>query len=487
MRGKNSRSAKQSRKRINNVFKYESSFDENRKIVYKLDGSIEIHYSSKPKISMRKTKLQDHREVFTYNDIHRLVTEYLQSIDIESYDLSDSSELYHFLDIAQMDELAFAVQKLMGIHSKFIEISTGKGTDEENSKSYTMISNVKLQAMTNGSLMGHIQRLDHKFSVANPSKVALVNVIKSDNGVALIFSPFNTLKFPDKKQELQCIYCADLSDDYNVFIDSEEFNDRLLANITICYVGDETFVQELLDIVDLCKIKVIKKINDSQYPIYILHQTSSGLSTREYHVTNDYIIDIEKHYNTGFMEFHNAMIKSIQSLRSGLHILHGEAGTGKTSYIKFLAKLFNGKKNFIFLPSQFVDALTSPDFIELMMENEDSVLIIEDAENALKPRGNDNRPAVSNLLNISDGILGDAIGCHIICTINCELDMIDSALLRSGRLINKYEFNKLSSEKIKVLSGGEITESMTIADFYNRDQQYNSSTFGSRKIVGFGH
>lgn len=81
------------------------------------------------------------------------------------------------------------------------------------------------------------------------------------------------------------------------------------------------------------------------------------------------------------------------------------------------------------------------------------------------------------LFSRSDGLLGDAMHQQIIATFNCDLTTIDPALLRKGRLIANYEFNKLDLESSKKLSdklgfGTErINEPMTLAEIYNQGDQ----------------
>ena len=66
---------------------------------------------------------------------------------------------------------------------------------------------------------------------------------------------------------------------------------------------------------------------------------------------------------------------------------------------------------------------------------------------------------------------------QIIATFNCDLTAVDSALLRKGRLIANYEFDKLDIESSKLLSdklgyGTEaITEPMTLAEIYNQGEK----------------
>ncbi len=118
----------------------------------------------------------------------------------------------------------------------------------------------------------------------------------------------------------------------------------------------------------------------------------------------------------------------------------------------------------------------NPDFIDLLIDNPNTVLIIEDAENIIMDRRANSSSAVSNLLNISDGLLADFLNVQIICTFNSALTMINSALMRKGRLIAKYEFGKLSAAKAQKLSNHLgfdrcIEVPMTVAEITNQHEQ----------------
>ena len=109
------------------------------------------------------------------------------------------------------------------------------------------------------------------------------------------------------------------------------------------------------------------------------------------------------------------------------------------------------------------------------MKFPDSISIIEDAENIILDRKETRNPnqAVSNLLNLSDGLLGDAMRLQIITTFNCEMTAIDPALLREGRLIVEHTFTKLSTDnarglcaKMNIPGADTITEPMSLAEIY---------------------
>jgi ATP-dependent 26S proteasome regulatory subunit len=116
------------------------------------------------------------------------------------------------------------------------------------------------------------------------------------------------------------------------------------------------------------------------------------------------------------------------------------------------------------------------------------VIIIEDAESVLADRRVSYNSSVSNLLNISDGLLADFLNVQLICTFNNALTMVDSALMRKGRLIAKYEFGKLSVEKAQRLSdkmgfGRKIEAPMTLAEIMHpADKSFEEE---QRRLIGF--
>lgn len=163
-----------------------------------------------------------------------------------------------------------------------------------------------------------------------------------------------------------------------------------------------------------------------------------------------------------------------QKKDKGIVLLHGLPGTGKTTYLRYLVGKL--KKRVLFLSPNVAGNLMDPDFIDLLIDNPNTVVIIEDAENIIMDRRASASSSVSNLLNISDGLLADFLNVQIICTFNSSLTMVDSALVRKGRLIAKYEFGKLNVEKAQRLSrhlGFErtITRPMTVAEISNQHEK----------------
>ncbi len=223
----------------------------------------------------------------------------------------------------------------------------------------------------------------------------------------------------------------------------------------------------------------------------VVRSEYGGFDISNFEVSDSFPPSLNTHYNDDLPEVSNRLIEFINDpSRGGLVLLHGTAGTGKTSYLRYLIQ--QTKTEFLYLPQDVFNSMSDPAFIPFIARQKGAVVVLEDCEELLKPRENSHMPVgVSNLLNLADGLLGDALKLKIICTFNTELNNIDSALLRKGRLIQRYEFKPLSLEKTNELlrkHAGDVqaVNGMTLAEIYNYNSDNNSGYSESReRKLGF--
>jgi energy-coupling factor transporter ATP-binding protein EcfA2 len=199
-------------------------------------------------------------------------------------------------------------------------------------------------------------------------------------------------------------------------------------------------------------------------------------------------LNIELNYGKDFVKIHETIVKRLNTNGDkGIILLHGDTGTGKTTFLKYLTKQIK-EKNILFIPPSMAEILSEPSIIPFLMENRNSILLIEDSERVIADRESKGSPAgVSNLLNLTDGILGDCLNIQVIATFNMKRERIDSALLRKGRLICEHKFENLSIENtnklLKHLGKDVISEvPLSLADIYNIDVDDIRVTKNGKKI-----
>ena len=227
-----------------------------------------------------------------------------------------------------------------------------------------------------------------------------------------------------------------------------------------------------------------KKMNN----IRLLRVTQSGYDLSDFEVGKVEDFNLSEQYNDDFAQEDEKITSFVRNEKSGIIILHGEKGTGKSTYINHLINE-NPEKTFIYFPSALTPLLGEPAFTDFFPRLKDSILILEDCENALRSRdSSEGNGAVNQLLNLSDGLL-KSLGIKFICTFNAPPERIDEAILRKGRLFSKYEFKKLDAKKSSALLtkiyGKEINtdEPMSLADIYYYDE--DSYEDEKRSAIGF--
>jgi hypothetical protein len=276
-----------------------------------------------------------------------------------------------------------------------------------------------------------------------------------------------------------------INNDNRIIVRYQSRGNKITDFVSIDFLYDLSRgeIDKQLNMDEILKFKREKKKSNIQ----LVKSEHGHLDTEEYDLlTND--IDVSLNYGEEFEKIHEIIVKRLNNENDkGIILLHGDPGTGKTSYLKYLTKLIKDK-DILFIPPSMAEMLSEPSIIPFLMERKNSILIIEDAERVISDReSNGSSAGVSNILNLTDGILGDCLNIQVIATFNMKKERIDQALLRKGRLIAEHKFGPLTVEEtnklLKHLNKGETSDKgLTLADIYNIDSDVVRITKQTKKI-----
>ena len=289
-----------------------------------------------------------------------------------------------------------------------------------------------------------------------------------------------------------------------------KFSGSVLFNMTF-YTSENSNVdalrEDMVRVSELFQIWTPKMGQREKSTVGMVAHTGREYTVKEFPIKNVIMQEdsvLNAHYGEGFSDWCKGLLERMEKQKNGLVLMHGEPGTGKTQFIRqVLNSMLKMKKAVLYVPPSFSAQLLNPDMLNFITdwvhekaeeEGKDCVLLIEDAEPLLEIRhGADGRTTgISNLLNMTDGLLGDILGLTVMATFNTQLAKIDPALLRPQRLIARKEFGKLSreqAEKLAEINGTpvpDITYPASLAEYYSTAENNESLTHVIKKDTKIG-
>lgn len=256
--------------------------------------------------------------------------------------------------------------------------------------------------------------------------------------------------------------------DYGIYIDEDEIGHYFTAYGEVQIFS--TYIQVNYNYYEQAKkllefVKPLPEDANKTVTYDLVVSTNNGFSTTECTSSRNIDIDVKKNYNDDLP--YDQYKKFCEKDGSGLALMYGIAGSGKTSLIKKL--IYDcSDTNFYIMDFSMLQNIVSGQFLSFLLGLKNAVIIMEDCEYILKRRDTHENPLINSLLNITDGLVVDALNIRFLCTFNASLTEIDEALLRPGRLKVKYEFKALDKDKTKAICGDSKAE--TLAEIYNRDK-----------------
>ncbi|MDF9833405.1 hypothetical protein M2103_001629 [Ereboglobus sp. PH5-5] len=282
----------------------------------------------------------------------------------------------------------------------------------------------------------------------------------------------------------------------------------IIAESNGCFIGDtiqvfatskETAEHWAREIQKRYQKRIRKKCPRPSFSVLCFNdgkpQTTTVEITRAFAMKDE---QLNLYYGDDAATWERQLIATMKTKDTGTMIFQGPPGTGKTTFIRHLADKLKRTHRFYYLPVTHERLLTSPEMVGFWVKENNryeklkKVIILEDAETLLERTPHGRSGAVANLLNIADGLLGELLKVQILCTVNCEITELDSAIIRPGRLIAFREFPRIPPERARHIAqkhnlGAALPDlpDYGLSDIFGKKLDLAPVAQPSRRILGF--
>jgi hypothetical protein len=197
--------------------------------------------------------------------------------------------------------------------------------------------------------------------------------------------------------------------------------------------------------------------------------------------------DLGKHFNEDLIEADRKIMQQLSDpQQKGVVFLHGQRGTGKTTYLRSLISRLGSRV--VLMPAEMTFQMSTPHALPFILNLPGSVILLEDVDAMLVDRSGFGSELSNNLGDFSEGLLSDCVNLKFVVTCNLPLDQIDTGFMRRSLIMASYEFRPLTAARCNKLfeelrPGHHTSKELTLAEVF--EQVKGEGIAKSKKGIGF--
>ncbi len=219
--------------------------------------------------------------------------------------------------------------------------------------------------------------------------------------------------------------------------------EKVILNISIFYKSEKNidYVYSLIKEMS----EIIIEGEDSLLSMINIENSTIRATPIFYNLDNDF----NKFYNNKTLKNISNTSKIISKNQSGLHILYGGEGRGKTSSIKIITSISN-KRSF-YIPNNMIEmTILNPDFINFISTYDEITIFIDDVDRIHNENYTRYISIINNIGQILDDIISNIVKVNFVLIFNEDSisDIVDDL---SDKLISVVEFKNLTIDESNVL------------------------------------